>query len=212
MKRAVFVLILASALPAADDDYLHWDAKYAAQMALNQRANGQVGRSLDFRVLATDRSFNYKLRATWMTSSAIRGAARLQQIARALSDTETRKLVADAEAVTGTVVMIEVDPREGSGVIPRDWVATLAPYAGSVQPSRTVRGVNDPKLRDVPALAGGARRDYAYEVFWVVFPLRTDEGSPLFVPENKEAELTVRIHDKIGRVRWAIPDSARTKP
>ncbi|MCX6623562.1 MAG: hypothetical protein NTY38_21360 [Acidobacteria bacterium] len=209
MKLAIFGLCLAWVLPAADDAYLNWDAKYAAKIALSERASGQVGRSLDFRVLATDRSFNYKLRATWMTPSAIRAAARLEQFAGALSAAEAKKLVADAEGVPGTVVMIEIDPREGSGVIPLDWVATLGPIPTFGPPAHSVRGVNDSRLRDFPALAGGARRNYAYEVFWVVFPLKTDDGSPLFAPSDKEAELSVRIHDKIGRVRWKVPESAR---
>jgi hypothetical protein len=41
--------------------------------------------------------------------------------------------------------MVEIDPREGSGVIPNDWEAFPQPkdHAGAV-----VRGVNSPRVRD----------------------------------------------------------------
>lgn len=209
MRSVIVRALLTVPLVAADDEYLNWDAKNASQVALRLRAAGQVGKSMDFRVLSTDRSYNYKLRATWMTPSAIRGSARLQQIARSLSAGETKKLVFDAESAVGagTVVMIEIDPREGSGVLPRDWVTTLGPRSESGQSVRTVKGTNTPNLREIPALSNGSRRDYAYEVFWVIFPLKTEEGAPLFGPNDGEAELTVRIHDKVGRVRWPIPEA-----
>lgn len=208
MRWGLPLALAAAGLGFAQDDYRAWDARRAQSIALAQQATGQVGRSLDFRVVSTDRSYNYKLRATWMTPEAIRACARLQQLARGLSVQETRKLVADAETAGGAVILVEIDPREGSGVIPRDWVATLGPRGGS----RTVKGTDTPRLRDFPALAGGARRDYAYDLFWVVFPLRTEEGQPLFAPEDREAELTVRIYDKVGRVRWPVPSYAFSRP
>lgn len=60
-----------------------------------------------------------------------------------------------------------------------------------------------------PALVGFGRRDYAYDIYWVVFPLRTGSGGQLFQPEDQGAELSVRIYDKVGKVRWLIPDSIR---
>ena len=204
-------LLLATSLGAADDAYLGWDAKYASQVVLGRRVDGRVGPALDFRVLSTDRSFNYKLRATWMTPEVIRASARLQQFIRALSPAETRKLVADAEAIEGTVVLVEIDPREGSGVIPRDWVSTFGPAGPAGSAPLFVRGVEKPELRELPALAGGARRDYAYEVFWVVFPSKNDEGKLLFGPADKEAELSIRIHDKLGKVRWPVTDALPVK-
>ena len=68
-----------------------------------------------------------------------------------------------------------------------------------------------PGLRKFPALSGFARRDYAYDIFWVIFSLRTADGEPLFQPEDREAELAVRIYDKVGKVRWQIPGSIRDR-
>lgn len=204
LRTLTLGVLIASGLLAADDAYLSWDAKYASQIALGRRTDGRVGPALDFRVLSTDRSFNYKLRATWMTPETIRACARLQQFAKALTPAETRKLVADAEAIEGTVVLVEIDPREGSGVIPRDWVSTFGPAGPAGITPLFVRGIEKPALRDFPALSGGGRRDYAYEVFWVVFPSKTDDDKPLFGPADTEAELSVRIHDKLGKVRWPL--------
>lgn len=195
---------------AGEEDYLSWDAKHAKAVGRSMRANGQVG-GADWRVIRTDRSYNYKLRATWLTPEVIRATARLTQLSQGLSDEQTRALVAEAEAVQGTVILVEIDPREGSGVIPQDWTAMLRPRAEGAEPSRSVRGTSVPKLRDVRALAGTERRDYAYDVFWVVFPLHTADGQPLFSQADREAELVVRIYDKVGRVRWPIPDSVRRR-
>ena len=65
-----------------------------------------------------------------------------------------------------------------------------------------VSGRVEPRLRDVPALAGVLRRNYDYDRFWMVFPLRTDDGQPLFGRDDLEAELVVRIYDKEGRITW----------
>ncbi|MCL5743031.1 MAG: hypothetical protein M1541_03745 [Acidobacteria bacterium] len=211
MKTCLILLLAAAGLNGAGDDFLRWDAKRANAVLTAQRSEGRVGGALDLRVLRTDRSYNYKLRATWMTPEAIRAGARLEQLKKALTDQETLRLVADAESAGDTVIYVEVDPREGSGVIPNDWTALLSPHAGSGNPLPGVRGTNTPRLRDLPALAGYGRRDYAYDVFWVVFPLHTESGAPLFGEECREAELTVRIYDKAGRVRWRIPDSIRLK-
>lgn len=211
--RLLIPLLLAVVLTGADDDFLQWGAKPAKAVALATRVNGQAGGSLDFRVTGTDRSYNYKLRATWMTPQVIRAVARLQQLDKALSDDTTRKLVEEAEAAGEIVIQVEIDPREGSGIIPSDWVALLGPRAEQGAAStRTVRGTGNPRLRDLPALAGGAPRDYSYEVFWVVFPAKSEDGQPLFSPADKEAELSVRIHGKLGRVRWAVPDYVRGRP
>ena len=211
--QRLFPLLLAVILTGAEDDFLQWGAKPAKAVALATRVTGQAGGSLDLRVTGTDRSYNYKLRATWMTPQVIRAVARLQQLDKALTDDATRKLVKEAEDAGEIVIQVEIDPREGSGVIPNDWVAVLGPRTEQgAGYSRTVRGFSNPRLRDMPALAGGAPRDYSYEVFWVVFPARGEDGRPLFSPADKEAELSVRIHGKLGRVRWAVPDYIRGKP
>jgi len=210
-SRVLLPLLLAGSLPGAGDDFQRWDAKQAKTVALATRVSGQVGKSLDFRVTGTDRSYNYKLRATWMTPLVIRAVARLQQLAKALTNEETRTLVEEAEAAGEIVVQVEIDPREGSGVIPNDWVALLGTRTGTGAASRAVRGASRPKLRDLPALAGGAPRDYSYEVFWVVFPAKGEDGQPLFSPADREAELSVRIGGKVGKVRWPVPDYIRGK-
>ena len=212
MFRVLFPLLLAATLPGAEDDFLRWDARQAKAIALATRVNGQAGKSLDFRVTGTDRSYNYKLRATWMTPQVIRAVARLQQFAKALTGEETRKLVTEAEAAGEIVIQVEIDPREGSGVIPNGWVALLGTHTERGAASRAVRGASKPKLRHLPALAGGAPRDYSYEVFWVVFPAKGEDGQSLFSAADKDAELSVRIHGKEGKVRWPVPDYIRGKP
>jgi hypothetical protein len=186
-------------------DPLALDAKMARTVALSMRSSGRVGGALDFRVIGTNRSFNYKLRATWLTPDIIRATARLMQLTERLSDEQTIALVNEAENAGDTVIMVEIDPREGSGVIPNDWLAFLRPSGGSE--AQAVKGTNTPKLQKVRALAGAARRDYAWDVFWVTFPLTTAAGKPLFDGSNREVELIVQIYNKAGTVRWTMPDS-----
>ena len=207
--RGVFLALtavcsLSTAQPS--DSYLKLSKDQARKTAESARVGGQVGKTFDLRILSTDRSFNYKLRATWMTPEVIRANARLLQLTQRLSDEETRRLVSQAEAIKDTVVMVELDPREGSGVIPRDWLAVLQPRQ---VPGRAVTGHDSPELRDIKTLAGAARRDYNYDVFWVVFPLKGSDGGYLFRTEDREAELVVRIYNKEGSVRWPIPESVR---
>jgi hypothetical protein len=201
--------LLFAVMLRADDDYLQWDGKRARAVVLSQRVTGQVGKGLDFRVIQTDRSINYKLRATWMTPEAIRATARMRQLASGLSVGQTRRLVEDAEAAGEIVILVEIDPREGSGVIPGDWVALLGPREQSGVEVRQVAGVNSPKLRDLAALAAVAPRDYSFELFWLVFPLKTNEGKPVFTASDREAELSVRIQNRVGKVRWPIPEHLR---
>ena len=60
-------------------------------------------------------------------------------------------------------------------------------------------------------LAGVRRRNYDYDRFWVVFPLRHADGAPLFDADTNEAELVVRIADREGRVKWPIPPSMKQR-
>ena len=85
----------------------------------------------------------------------------------------------------------------------------LGPKGARVGEPGMVKGTSVPKLRDLRALAGVFRRDYAYEVFWVVFPLTSEGGAPLFPRDVAEAELVVRIYNKEGRVKWTVPPSIR---
>jgi len=197
--------LVVSELCAADADYLQWDAKQAKSIVHANRFSGQVGKSFDFRVTATDRSYNFKLRATWMTPATIQALARIEQIEKALSADDTRKLVEVAMSAGEIIIQIEIDPREGSGVIPSDWVALLGPRSYPSSSPPVVRGSSLPRLRQLPALAPISPRDYSYEIFWLVFPSKGDDGRPLFSDSDREAELTVRIHGKLGKVRWPTP-------
>jgi hypothetical protein len=79
----------------------------------------------DTRILSTNRSYNYKLSATWLTPEIIRARARATQLSGFLSDASTEELVTEAGAAGDTVILVEIDPREGSGVIPLEWGAFL---------------------------------------------------------------------------------------
>ena len=194
---------------AAANSYLTWNAAQAQQIGRTHRVNGRVGGIFDLRVVHTEHSFNYKLRATWLTPEAIRATARLAQLADALSTEQTQILVTQAEAAGDTVIMVEIDPREGSGVIPLDWTAYLGPRGSQPGEGAIARGKSVPNLREIRALSGVFRRDYNYEVFWVAFPLSSESGSPLFPEGVSEAELVVRIHNKEGRVSWLVPESIK---
>jgi len=201
--------LVASRVLASDDAYLLWTAASAEAVGKGMRAQGRVGGLFDFRIKSTNKSYNFKLRATWLTPEVIRASARLEQLRSRLSDQETKALVSAAEQVDDTVVLVEIDPREGSGVIPNEWTAVLQPGT-LVESKRAVKGTLMPALRDLPALRGVTKRDYAYDVFWVAFPLM-QHGQPLFTPGDTQAELVVRIEDKEGRVSWPIPSSIRDR-
>ena len=126
-----------------------------------------------------------------------------------LSDQQTRALVEEAEAAGVLVVLVEIDPDEGPGVVPIDWRAFLqAPGAG---PDAAVRGQEKPRSQEVRALHKVVRRDYKYDRFWMVFPVETASGRPVFSDSDHEAELTVRIRGREASVRWPIPDSIRQR-
>ena len=179
---------------AAGEQYLNWTAAEAAAIAQSAYRKGRVGGRFDGRLLKTERAYNYKLAATLFTPRVIRASARVLQLGSRLSVDATRALVAEAEAAGDIVVMIEIDPREGSGVIPPDWEAFLQPRGNA---AAAVRGVNTPQLRTVKALAGVLRRNYDYDRFWVVFP-----KSPELHTNARAIELVVHIHEKEGRVEW----------
>lgn len=188
------------------DAYLNWTAKQASEIGKTMRASGRVGGAFDLRVVHTERAYNYKLRATWLTPEAIRASARVVQLAERLSDEHVRALVVEAEAAGDTVVMVEIDPREGSGVIPNDWTALLQPKRPA-EPPVAARGTFNPRLRAAKALSGVVRRDYDYDIFWVVFALVDEAAQPIFTQAGEEAELVVRIYNKEGRVSWRVPAS-----
>jgi hypothetical protein len=194
-----------------EDGYLSWTAARATKIATDLRVDGRVGGWFDTRILSTERSYNYKLRATWMTPEVIRATARVAQLNGYLTDDETKALVAEAEAAGDTVVIVEVDPREGSGVIPLDWVLLLQPKSPDGKITAPVRGMSESQLRRVKALSSVTPRDYSYSVFWVVFPLLREDGTLVLSDADREAELIVRIYEKEGRVHWPIPQSIRDR-
>ena len=104
------------------------------------------------------------------------------------------------------IVMVEID-LEGSGVA-SDWLAVLQPPRA--KPSwTTCQGRLNQVLRDVKGLSGTVKRNYDYDRFWLEFPRRYDDGTPVLRADAAQLELVVRIASKEGRVRWAIPGSAR---
>lgn len=201
-----------NATDQANAGYLTWTSAQAEQIGRSARVTGRVGGVFDLRVVHTEHSYNYKLRATWLTREVIRATARLAQLSEGLSNDQTETLVKSAESVGDTVIMVEIDPNEGSGVIPLDWAAFFGPQGSRPGESAMVKGKNTPALRDVRALSGVFRRDYNYDVFWVVFPLRNESGKALLPEGVTDAELAVRIYDKEGLVRWRIPESLRYVP
>ena len=192
---------------AAGEAYLQWSAPQADAIGRSTNENGKVGHTWDGRGLKTERAIKFKIRATWFTPEVIRASARHAQLRSRLSDNETRVLVREAENAGHTVMLVEIDPNEGSGVIPSDWEAFLQPKGASSNSSQGVRGVDTPDLRKLQALQGVMQRNYDFDRFWIVFPLLRSDGTPLFPSTATEAELVVRIRDKEGKVRWRVPES-----
>ena len=209
----IFAVLIAISVgtdqATTEEAFLRWDIRQAKSIALTERISGQVGKSFDLRITSTDRSYNFKLRATWLTPTTIQALARLSQLAKALNNSQTREMVSAAMASGDIMIQVEIDPREGSGIIPSDWVALLGPRRADSASPRVVRGLNSPKLRELQALAAVPPRDYSYELFWLVFPSKAADGLPLFSPSDSEAELAIQIQGKVGKVRWPIPTYLR---
>src|SRR5262245_48679499 len=132
----------------AEEEYLRWSMAQVESIGRAAYKTGRVGGLFDTRLLKTERSYNYKLAGTWLTPAVIRATARMLQLRSRLSDDDVRRLVGEAEQVADAVFIIEIDPREGSGVIPLDWEAFLQPKG---QPEAAIRGTLIPRLRDVRA-------------------------------------------------------------
>lgn len=205
-------MTLLAQLSSDSDAYLSWTASQAEQIGKSTRTNGKVGSYWDFRVINTDHAINYKLRATLLTPEVIRASARLEQLRNRLTNEQTKKMVEEAEASGDVIVMVEIDPREGSGVIPLDWRVFLQSKDYKDGSSGwAITGIKRPELRNSKALAGVFKRDYNYDAFWVTFPLVNENQSPLIPSDTAEFELFVGIHSKEGRVVWRIPESITQK-
>ena len=200
----------AQSSPPDKEAYLSWTDEQALRIGKAMRATGKAGSSFDFRVTHTDHAVNYKLRATWLTPEVIRAAARHEQLLNRLTDDQTRSLVKEAEAAGDVVMLVEIDPREGSGVIPLDWRVFLQPKGQKPGSPGSITGIKSPQLRGLKALSGVMRRDYDYDVFWVVFPLFENNASAL-PPGTSEIELLVGIYGREGRVSWQIPESIKAR-
>jgi len=196
-------LTAAAGDQAQDEEYLQWSSAQVEAVGKSAYRQGRVGGIFDTRLLKTERAYNYKLAATWLTPEVIRATARMHQLRSRLTDGETRELVREAESSGLITIIVDIDPREGSGVIPADWESFLQPKARS---DRSVRGTINQKLRDVKALSGVLRRNYDYDRFWVTFAPAKD-GTPLFRAGDGTAELVVRIREREGRVEWPVPPS-----
>jgi hypothetical protein len=206
---AVFIVSVLFSIHAYtdSDSFLNWTDQYCLGIGKAMTAKGRVGGFYwGVRLRHTERSYNYKLRATWFTPDVIWASARLEQRRNRLTSEQTRALVSEAESVGDTVILVEIDPSQGSGVIPLEWQAYLQPKGLKEDDEGAVSGIQLPALRKVKALAGVTQRDYAYDQFWLVFPL-TKEKVPVFSDAHKQAELIVIIYDREGRVEWTIPSS-----
>lgn len=103
----------------AQPEYTTWSAKQATSIGTGAYVRGRVGGLFDGRILKTERAYNYKLAATWMTPSVIRASARLIQLAE-LSDQQTAPLKhEDGEVVlpadfTEAQLTVRIHDREGT--------------------------------------------------------------------------------------------------
>ncbi len=205
---ACLAVVLFGALSSAQELATN-DLKQAQGIVDAARVKGKVGGTFDFRVKSTDRSYNYKLRATWLTPEVVAAAARLIQAREGMTADQVTEMIREAERPGETVVLLEIDPREGSGVIPRDWTVFFGPKGEPPSSGRTVKGVNMPALRDTRVLSGARPRDYSYDQFWIAFPIRGTDGKPLITNADRAAEVTVRIYNKVGKVSWPISEKTR---
>jgi hypothetical protein len=202
-RYALFCVVLCAgaALLAQPAEFTRWSAEQCESIGQSTYAKSNIqGRR---SILATERAKNYKLRATWFTPEVLRASARLQQLRNRLPDAELQAMVEEAEALGGTVVMVELDPNEGSGVIPPDWKAFLS------NGQLAIAGVERPDLRAKPVFQGVLKRNYDYDRFWVLFPWKSDKGERL--ASTPSLELTVQIEGQEGSVRWPVPASLRDK-
>jgi hypothetical protein len=205
---AGFIMLFTTAL--LGQDYLNWSDSQAMKAGKEMTETGSVD-GAGWRVNSTNKATSYKYRATWLTPSVIKAAARLEQLRQRLPNAEMQQLLEEAENAAQTVFLIELDAIEGSGVIPEDWQAFLQPEGLPAGAEGCMKGESTPELRKVKGLAGTHAKDYKYDRFWIVFPLVKKDGKPLFAIENKKAELIIRINNNESKVDFTIPSDIREK-
>jgi hypothetical protein len=218
---SIYALVLLLLIPtynsaqntsvSSKESYLSWNRQEASKIREIWRVKGRVGGFFDTRILSTDKSFNYKLRATLMSPEAIRATARIAQISNQLTDKETNALVAGSEKVESLILIIEIDPREGSGVIPNNWRAFLKPKNIEPNSGSAIRGIIKNDLREIATLQASVKRDYDYDIFTVEFPLKDENGNPFWKTVPSEIELTVGIYGNEGRVNWKVTEALKTR-
>jgi hypothetical protein len=118
-------------------------------------ADGRVGNRATIRLLKTERAISYRLRATWVTPEVMFASGRLAQLRSRLTDKEAQELVDVARTAGDTVVIVDIDPDEGSGVIPLNWEVFLQPKG---RPERATPGYQDASSA---RRSGAARSDQA---------------------------------------------------
>lgn len=197
--------------PGHSDEYLTWNLKQAEKIGQSTVKEGRSGSSFDFRIMSQDKAFTYQIRATVFTPEVIRASARFEQITNRLNADDARALVTEAEAAGDLVMMIEIDPAEGSGVVPLDWRVFLQPGGFVPGSDGAVAGVKAPHLRNVKVFRGVTKRDYEYDVFWVIFPLVDKNRKPIFDDSVSSFELMVGIYKKEGKITWPIPPPIRAR-
>ena len=158
------------------------------------------------RVTSTDRSYNYKLRATWLPPQVFEAAGRVLEIAKGVPPVEVQRVLKELTVEPAHYVLVELDPREGSGVIPRDWLSRFGPKGDA---DRQVAGQVVSEQGDWRTLLRAFPRDYAYDIFIVRFPVEVREGVKTLADSDSLAELSVRIYNKIGTVAWRVPAVTR---
>lgn len=193
-------------LDELDKSYFSWNEKQISQIGQIWREKGRIGGFFDNRIISTDKAYNYKLRATLMSPESIRATVRREQLLNGLTEAETRRLVNEAEKEKELVVLVELDPREGSGIIPNDWRVILQPKGVSSNSNQRIRGIKNQSLRDITAYKGVFTRDYDYDVFWIAFPLKDEKGDSVWTSVPSQLELVVGIYNKEGRVSWKVSE------
>lgn len=202
-------LCATQAPPAQPEAYFTWSAAQAEAAILAMTAKGRVPGTR--KVLNTEQARGYKLRAVWVTPDVLRASARRIQLRERLNQEQTRALVAEAEAAGVLIVLVELDPDEGPGVVPPDWGAFLQPGGAALDSGAAAKGIENRRFEDVRALHHVLPRNYDYERYWMLFAPETDSGKPLFSNSDREAELIVHIRGREDKVRWPIPDSIRQR-
>jgi hypothetical protein len=121
------------------------------------------------------------------------------EISKGLDHAEVERIIQEVEPDSAYYVLVELDPREGSGVIPRDWLARFGPKGIE---DRHVSGQLIPNQGSWRQLISVFPRDYSYDIFIVKFLTELQNGIKVLDTPDSEAELLVRIYNKTGNVKW----------